>query len=391
VPARPVRAAATALALLAVGSLAGWGAGWTGRDPFLIALVLEIVFALALRGRVRRAVADLDERAHDLSLLAELLARLEREPVEAPRLRRVWRAFDVAGHPPSRRIARLARLLHLLNARQNQFFAPIGVLLLWSEHLAFAIERWRATEGPAIAGWLAAVGEVEALGALAAYSYENPADPFPEIVGRRPPLRGRGPGPPAPPADRSVRNDLRLGEDVRVLVVSGSNMSGKSTLLRAVGVNAGARPGRGPRAGASAAALPPGRGGDPAHPGLAPGRALPVLRRDHARAAAGRPGGGLPALLFLLDEIFAGTNSHDRRLGAEAVVRGLLDRGSIGLVTTHDLALAEIADGLAPRAANVHFEDHLEDGVMTFDYLHASRGRPAQQRAGADAGRRAGV
>src|SRR5262249_39063622 len=74
-------------------------------------------------------------------------------------------------------------------------------------------------------------------------------------------------------------------------------------------------------------------------------------------------------LLFLLDEIFHGTNSHDRVVGAGAVVRGLIDRGAIGLVTTHDLALARVAEGLAPRAANVHFEDQLVDGTMRFDYL----------------------
>ena len=77
--------------------------------------------------------------------------------------------------------------------------------------------------------------------------------------------------------------------------------------------------------------------------------------------------GPLP-LLFLFDELFHGTNSHDRCVGAEAVVRGLIDRGAIGLVTTHDLALAQIADALAPRAVNVHFEDQLEDGKMLFDY-----------------------
>ncbi|MFZ2490564.1 MAG: DNA mismatch repair protein MutS, partial [Thermoanaerobaculia bacterium] len=73
-------------------------------------------------------------------------------------------------------------------------------------------------------------------------------------------------------------------------------------------------------------------------------------------------------MLFLLDEVLAGTNSHDRRIGAEAIVKGLIERGAVGLVSTHDLALATIADELAPRAANVHFEDHLEEGRVVFDY-----------------------
>ena len=73
-------------------------------------------------------------------------------------------------------------------------------------------------------------------------------------------------------------------------------------------------------------------------------------------------------VLFLIDELLHGTNSHDRRIGAEAIVRGLVDRGAMGLVTTHDLALAHVADALGPRGANVHFEDVLEDGRMRFDY-----------------------
>jgi hypothetical protein len=363
-----LRVAATVLALLGVGTLLAWAAGWTGRDPFLIVLVVEILFALALRGRIRGFLATVDERAHDLSLLAELLERLEREPVASPRLLQIWQAFDVAGHPPSRRIARLARLLHLLDARRNQFFAPVGAVLLWTEHLALAIERWRVESGPAIAGWLAAVGEVEALGALAAYAFENSADPFPEVIADGHLLDAEGLGHPLIPADRCVRNDLRLGDGLRVLLVSGSNMSGKSTLLRAVGVSV-----------VLALAGAPVRAHRLKISPLAIGATLRI--QDSLQAGKSRfyaeitrvrqlvdLAGSAPPLLFLLDELFAGTNSHDRRQGAEAVVRRLIDRGAIGLVTTHDLALAEIADGLAPRAANVHFEDHLEDGVMTFDY-----------------------
>ena len=94
---------------------------------------------------------------------------------------------------------------------------------------------------------------------------------------------------------------------------------------------------------------------------------------------------GKVPLLFLLDEFLHGTNSHDRKIGAEAIVRGLVERNAIGLVTTHDLALAHIADALAPRAANVHFEDHLEDGKMTFDYIMRPGRGEQEQRAGTDA------
>ena len=158
------------------------------------------------------------------------------------------------------------------------------------------------------------------------------------------------------------------GGELRVLVVSGSNMSGKSTMLRTVGTNTVLG-----LAGAPVCArrlrLAP----------LAVGASIRI--KDSIQEGTSRfyeeitrlrritriTEGELP-VLFLLDEILHGTNSHDRRIGAEAVVRGLVERGAVGLVTTHDLALAQVADALAPRGANVHFQDHLEDGRMVFDY-----------------------
>ncbi|HEX8128166.1 MAG TPA: hypothetical protein VF527_03625, partial [Pyrinomonadaceae bacterium] len=242
-------------------------------------------------------------------------------------------------------------------------------VLLWPLQFAIAIERWRQSSGTAVARWLAAVGELEALGSLAGYSYEHPDDPFPELLEGEARFEGEALGHPLIPEARSVRTDLRLSDDLRVLIVSGSNMSGKSTLLRTLGTNtvlalAGA-PVR-----ARALSLSP----------LQVGASIRV--QDSLQAGASRfyaeitrlrqivelTEGALP-VLFLLDEILHGTNSHDRRIGAEGVVRGLIERRAIGLITTHDLALARIAEELAPRAANVHFEDHLEGGKMTFDYL----------------------
>ena len=184
-----------------------------------------------------------------------------------------------------------------------------------------------------------------------------------------PQLDGRGLGHPLLLASRCVPNDVRLGHDApHVLVVSGSNMSGKSTLLRTVGLSAVLAQAGAPVP-ADTLTLTP----------LAVGASIRL--QDSLQSGTSRfyaevtrvkqlvdLASGAPALLFLLDELFHGTNSHDRRIGSEAVVRGLLDRGAIGLVTTHDLAIAAVANGLATRAANVHFEDQLSDGRVTFDY-----------------------
>jgi DNA mismatch repair ATPase MutS len=177
-----------------------------------------------------------------------------------------------------------------------------------------------------------------------------------------------GLGHPLIPAARRVVNDLRLGGERRLILVSGSNMSGKSTLLRTVGVNAVLALAGAPVCALKLALSPLALGATlRINDSLQAGKSrfyaeLTRLKQIVDRAA------GTPALLFLLDEILHGTNSHDRRIGAEAIIRGLIDRGAVGLVTTHDLALAEVADALGARAANVHFEDHLEGGVMTFDY-----------------------
>jgi DNA mismatch repair ATPase MutS len=209
---------------------------------------------------------------------------------------------------------------------------------------------------------------MEALAALAGYAYEHPNDIFPEISERGPVFEGRALGHPLLPDERCVRNDLQLGCEPQALVVSGSNMSGKSTYLRTAGCNA-----------LLALAGAPVRAESLRISPLAIGASIQIadnLREgtSHFYAEIQRLRGimdltaaALP-VLFLLDEILHGTNSHDRRIGASAVVRQLVERGCLGLVTTHDLALAKIADELAPRVVNVHFQDHLEDGKMCFDY-----------------------
>ncbi len=362
-----VRSAAAVLAGAAVGGLVLWAFGrW---QPLAVIALLEAIVALALRRRVQHVLHAVEQPGRDLRTLSELLARIERERFTAPRLVGLRDLLDVEGLPPSRQVARLRRRIDLLDARRNQLFAAVGWLLLWTTQLALAIESWRAACGPHVADWLAAAGEMEALCALGGYAAEHPEHPFPTIAEGPPQLDGRALGHPLLAARRCVRNDVRLGREApHVLVVSGSNMSGKSTLLRTVGLSAVLAQAGAPVPAAALTLTP-----------LAVGASIRI--QDSLQAGTSRfyaevtrvkqlvdLASGAPALLFLLDEIFHGTNSHDRRIGSEAVVRGLLDRGAIGLVTTHDLAIASVADGLDGQAANVHFEDQLSDGRMTFDY-----------------------
>jgi len=339
------------------------------RDLFLISLAVNGWFLYRHRRTIGGVVAAVEEAAHELGLLADVLVRLERETFRSPLLRALSESLATEGVPPSRRMARLGRLVEYLDSRDNVFVRMAEIFILWTPHLAIKVEDWRRHSGPGVRRWLAATGEMEALCSLASHAFEHPGDPFPEFVEESPWLEADAVGHPLIPESKVVRNDVRIGGPLRLVVVSGSNMSGKSTLLRTLGVNvalaqAGA-PVRARRLRLSPLAVGASiRLNDSLQGGVSRFYAeILRLRQILDGTRAGRP------VLFLIDEFLHGTNSHDRRIGAEAVVRGLVERGAIGLITTHDLALADIASVMGERASNVHFEDRIEDGNILFDYV----------------------
>lgn len=336
--------------------------------PFVVAVAAAWALTRPLYKGVRNAIAAIDEPKRELAVLAMVLARLERETVASARLKALMARITSQGESASACIARLHRLATWHEARNNQLFMPVAALLLWDIQFACAFETWRKRHGQHVSDWLQAVGELEALCSMSAYAYEHPRDPFPEIVEEGPLFHGDELGHPLLPAATRVCNTVRLDGATRMWVVSGSNMSGKSTLLRTAGINAVLAHMGAPVCAKSLRISPLTIGAtlriqDSIHEGRS--RFYAEIKR--LRAVMDLTKGPKP-VLFLFDEILAGTNSHDRQLGAEAILKGFLDAGAIGLVTTHDLALARIADALASRTANVHFEDHLEDGKLVFDY-----------------------
>jgi len=359
---------ATSLSLLGV---ALWIFSTSGPGPLVTALALQSALALTLRKRVSPVLAAAEIPVQSLARTASLLSCIESENFESALLAELRAELETTGRPPSGELEGLRNLVDRRDARSNQFFAPIAALLMWGTHAALALEKWRARCGPRLSIWVEAAGEIEALCALSSFAYEHPDDPFPEIIESEAVFDGTALGHPLLPADRCVRNDLRLSAGPAYpqgLVMSGSNMSGKSTMLRTVGCNtilalAGA-PVRANRLRISplriAASI---RIVDSLQEGQSHFMAEITRLRQVVEISRGDP----PAL-FLLDEILHGTNSHDRRIGAEAVIKGLIEHGALGIVTTHDLALTEIVAESDGRLYNVHFEDHLESGVMHFDY-----------------------
>jgi hypothetical protein len=362
------RIVALALAVVSITAFVGFMAHWFGLRPFVVAIILDVAAGVALRRGTAAVTAAVDTASHDLQILSLLLARLETEHFEAPYLQRLRAGLAMDGLAASRRIARLQRWVEFLDSSDHLLVRIIGPALLWREQAAMGIEAWRRETGPHVGRWITAIAELEAISSLASFAFERPASTFPELVKDGPCFQALGLRHPLMSAKRCVPNDVELGGGRRLMIVSGSNMSGKSTLLRSVGLNA-VLAWAGAPVTAQRLVLSP----------LAVGASIRVLdslqdgkSRFYAEITrlrqiveltdCGRP------VLFLLDELLSGTNSHDRRIGAEAVTFSLVERGAIGFITTHDLALTELTARLGPRAVNVHFEDHLQDGRISFDY-----------------------
>ena len=364
------RPAIEALGWANVFAWIGWLAVGTTAIPVAVFAVLSAAVAVPLLGWARRVLAPVERAERDLSLLEALLARFEREAFAAPRLRGLQAAMRADGWSAAAQVRELGKLVGWYNARRNALFIPVAVLRLWDVRFAFKLEEWRARSGPRVADWLRAVGEAEALSSFAGSAYENPADVFPAVTDGPLLFDAVGLGHPLLPASACVRNDLRLGGDgPAVLLVSGSNMSGKSTLLRAVGVNAVLALAGGVVRAERLTLTPVAVGATMrVQDSLQAGRSRFFAEVRKVRQLLDVATANNPPLLFLLDELFSGTNSADRVAGAEGVVRALLDAGAVGLVTTHDLSVTEVAGRLGGRAANVHFCDGLAGGELHFDY-----------------------
>ena len=368
---------AALLGALAVAAVGAWIFEYAGPGPLFLVIIAEIIFWRVVKPAILEVTAAVQEPARDLRVLAAIVRLLEEGNFSAPALVRLQERLGNGGVTASAALRRLHNLTEALDAQRNPLFAPVALLLLWPVHFAYALEHWRRRHGAFITDWLAALGEFESLNAFAGYAYERPADVFPEILEDGAQFNGQALGHPLIIDRDNVRNDVQLSTNAgtpQALIVSGSNMSGKSTWLRTIGVNAVLAQAGAPVHARSLRLSPLMVGAtlrveDSIQTGAS--RFYAEIKRLRqllllAEARAVEP--AAPPLLFLLDELFAGTNSHDRAVGARAVLRAFLDRGALGLVTTHDLTLTKLAEDRPETVLNVHFEDQLQGEELVFDY-----------------------
>jgi len=339
--------------------------------PFLAVLLVEMIPYGLLQRRASKAIAGVNCNAEGLVLFSKILERLEREPFTSPQLQKLASELTQGPELASRAIRKFARIVLWIDACGSLIVKLLNLPFLYTVQTALVAESWRKRYGHRMRLWVSVVGEMEALLSLATYSFEHPDDPFPEFEERGNScafFAGEDLGHPLIPAAQCVRNSVGLDENMRLLLVSGSNMSGKSTFLRTIGVNAVLASAGAPIRGKSLLLTPLVLGTRlRSMDSLQEGRSTFYTELLRIRQVFDVAGGEAP-VLFLFDELLDGTNSHDRRIGAESIVGALLERGAIGVLTTHDLALTEMAKSLGSIARNSHFQDYVEDGKMRFDY-----------------------
>jgi hypothetical protein len=362
--------AATVIWLTGGGSLPRLGPAANSEAMGLLlgVLVVEAALRRPFQKRITAVLEGTDAAVKNMQLLASLLEVMEAETFASERLVEIKQKLASHAVAGSVAIGKLAKLAQWQDSLDNLIVKGLNLPLMYSVQVAWAIQRWRRQHGDAVRLWIEAVAEMEALLSLATYAYEHPADVFPEFVGEGVSVEAEEMGHPLIAASKCVRNSLQMGGATRVLLISGSNMSGKSTLMRTLGVNT-----------VLAMCGAPVRAKRLRLTPLKIGASLLVndsLQEGHSRFYAeieklGRicsSAASSERMLFLLDELLQGTNSKDRLVGAQGVIHALVEAGAIGIVTTHDLALAEM-DALPPGAMkNMHFQDQIVDGQMRFDF-----------------------
>jgi len=339
------------------------------RALWLVPVVAQITL-LVRAGKVAHRAFDLaSARQGAVEAFERMLRLVESSQLESPLLREIKARICVEGTKPSEQLQRLRTWTNNAELRkQALLYIWVNPLTLWDLHILRGLERWNREVGKATTDWFAALGELEALSSLATIAYGDPSAIMPTINDGNGPLEARGLCHPLIAPNKRVANDIALAGAGSALLITGSNMAGKSTLLRAVGQNVVLALAGGPVC-ATAMRLPIVRL-------RASMRVDDSLQRGasyfHAELSKLRNvidgADEEPAVMFLLDELLRGTNAQARHIGARAVLVHLLDRGAFGLVATHDIALWTLEEERKGKVVNQHFTDVVVDGEMLFDY-----------------------
>ncbi len=340
--------------------------GWIG-------VACQLGLACILHRHTQPTTEGLAAASSHLDAASRMLRVFEDESFSSRLLTQLQEGLrDGNGGTASRRLRQLKHIAAWMAVRHNRevsFFA--NAFLLWDLQFTVAADNWRRRHGSKMATWLRTLGMLEELTSFARVSFDHPKWSFPEWVGGPPQLRATGLGHPLLAESERVTNDFVLGEAQSIAILTGSNMTGKSTWLRTVGINLVMA-----RCGSPACA--DSMRCTPLHvitsmrtiDSLASAQSTFIAELKRIRhivdmAASGRP------MLFLVDEMFSGTNSNDRQTCSVTLLHSLAQSNIAGMMATHDIDLSRLADARPDQFINYHFTEHIEDQRMSFDYrLH---------------------
>jgi hypothetical protein len=343
--------------------------------PWVLLLLLQTWLARGWAKVLAPFFEGATSRSKGLRRHHALFAAWEAYGTDCPELRSLQaKLTDARGAPASESIRTLERWLDLAESRASMLHPFLALGLLWDVHIALGLERWRLRTGERVEEWFDALGELEALASLATLAHDQPGWGFPEVLDGPPAFEATALGHPLLADDSRRTSDISVDPPGRFVLITGSNMSGKSTLLRSIGL-AAVLGQAGSVVCADSARMSPLRTFTSMRiqDSLTGGVSLfmaELLRLKALVDAADVPA-GQPALLYLVDEVLQGTNSEERRVAARRIVKHLLSSNAIGAVTTHDLALHD-DPALDPASTKVHFREHVDDAadeVLTFDYV----------------------
>lgn len=370
--------AAIALPVILVLLAAAQALGIISGAYWLIPIALGGLLTSRFKVQLRTALGQVQGQRNMLKGYATVTQLVASESFESDAMRSLQ--HDLAGEANAAgKMRALERLADCADVRLSPMLHfVVQALTLWDFHVAYLLGRWKRDTGHHIGGWLEAIGVVESLSALATLAHDNPDWTFPDIAGHDPVIvSATALGHPLLPASSRVANDVAVGPEGTLLFVTGSNMAGKSTLLRAIGLNVVLAQ-AGSVVCAEAMTCPPVllytsmRVQDSLERGVSYFMAELERLKLIVDAAERARESHQQKLMYLLDEILHGTNSAERLIAARHVLVRLMDLGAIGAVTTHDLQLAD-ADALVHAAQHVHFQEVFSrtadrKPAMHFDY-----------------------
>lgn len=342
---------------------------YIGASPFLLTLLLSLVLAYQLNKYVAPVHEKLSKMADELNILSISISLIEKEEFNNPILKKLQSSYLQKKQTASQNIHELKKILDKLDLRYNfVLFIPLNVFLQWSLHQMLDLEKWKAKQQENLGLWFETLGHLEALNSFAVINFNNPEWVFPVIEPAYFSIRGTNIGHPLIPKKKRVDNPISIPAQGELMLITGSNMAGKSTYLRSIGVNTVLA-----MAGAPVCAE---------EFSVSHVQIISSMRiTDNLEESTSTFYAELKKLktiidkvnnneriFILLDEILRGTNSLDRHTGSKALIKQLIQKKAATILATHDLELAKIKNDYPDNILNYHFDVQVENEELFFDY-----------------------